>query len=134
MTSHWFSSYVEWPSVTSHPSSLVRWRKGWGARAAWRGLVTSVRADQYGASGRGSSPPSWCHTHRIRSPAGMKRDADGDMGTPQKRSRPGGDTEVRLLIPSKAAGSIIGKGGHNITKLRTEVSFLLVVWILNIHL
>nr|CAD7409692.1 unnamed protein product [Timema cristinae] len=31
----------------------------------------------------------------------MKRDADGDMGTPQKRSRPGGDTEVRLLIPSK---------------------------------
>ncbi|XP_063225318.1 heterogeneous nuclear ribonucleoprotein K-like isoform X2 [Bacillus rossius redtenbacheri] len=50
----------------------------------------------------------------------MKREADGDMGTPQKRSRPGGDTEVRLLIPSKAAGSIIGKGGHNITKLRTE--------------
>nr|CAD7572538.1 unnamed protein product [Timema californicum] len=73
---------------------------------------------------------------------GMKRDADGDMGTPQKRSRPGGDTEVRLLIPSKtklillilkqpllsadicfqAAGSIIGKGGHNITKLRTEAT------------
>nr|CAD7402277.1 unnamed protein product [Timema poppensis] len=52
----------------------------------------------------------------------MKRDADGDMGTPQKRSRPGGDTEVRLLIPSKAAGSIIGKGGHNITKLRTEAT------------
>ncbi|KAJ9592538.1 hypothetical protein L9F63_015811, partial [Diploptera punctata] len=39
---------------------------------------------------------------------------------PQKRSRSGDDTTVRLLIPSKAAGSIIGKGGHNITKLRTE--------------
>ncbi|KAK7867671.1 hypothetical protein R5R35_011552 [Gryllus longicercus] len=50
----------------------------------------------------------------------MKREADSDMGSPQKRSRSGGDTEVRLLIPSKAAGSIIGKGGHNITKLRTE--------------
>ncbi|XP_046999661.1 heterogeneous nuclear ribonucleoprotein K [Schistocerca americana] len=50
----------------------------------------------------------------------MKREADGDMGSPQKRSRGGDDTEVRLLIPSKAAGSIIGKGGHNITKLRTE--------------
>ncbi|GLH16358.1 Uncharacterized protein GBIM_20649, partial [Gryllus bimaculatus] len=53
---------------------------------------------------------------------GMKREADSDMGSPQKRSRSGGDTEVRLLIPSKAAGSIIGKGGHNITKLRTEAS------------
>ncbi|GLH16363.1 Uncharacterized protein GBIM_20649, partial [Gryllus bimaculatus] len=52
----------------------------------------------------------------------MKREADSDMGSPQKRSRSGGDTEVRLLIPSKAAGSIIGKGGHNITKLRTEAS------------
>ncbi|XP_067001909.1 heterogeneous nuclear ribonucleoprotein K [Anabrus simplex] len=50
----------------------------------------------------------------------MKREAEGDMGSPQKRPRGGGDTEIRLLIPSKAAGSIIGKGGHNITKLRTE--------------
>ncbi|XP_058054717.1 heterogeneous nuclear ribonucleoprotein K isoform X1 [Anopheles bellator] len=30
------------------------------------------------------------------------------------------DQEVRLLIPSKMAGAIIGKGGHNIQKLRTE--------------
>lgn len=30
----------------------------------------------------------------------MKRGADGDMGSPQKRSRRG-DEEVRLLIPSK---------------------------------
>lgn len=28
--------------------------------------------------------------------------------------------EVRLLVPSKCAGSIIGKGGQNIQKLRTE--------------
>ncbi|KAG5883843.1 hypothetical protein JTB14_000673 [Gonioctena quinquepunctata] len=49
----------------------------------------------------------------------MKREADGDMGSPQKRSRRG-DEEVRLLIPSKVAGSIIGKGGSNITKLRSQ--------------
>ncbi|KAJ8925589.1 hypothetical protein NQ315_009429 [Exocentrus adspersus] len=49
----------------------------------------------------------------------MKREADGDMGSPQKRSRRG-DEEVRLLIPSKVAGSIIGKGGQNITKLRGQ--------------
>jgi heterogeneous nuclear ribonucleoprotein K len=41
------------------------------------------------------------------------------MGSPQKRSRRG-DDEVRLLIPSKVAGSIIGKGGQNITKLRSQ--------------
>ncbi|XP_050306478.1 heterogeneous nuclear ribonucleoprotein K homolog isoform X2 [Anthonomus grandis grandis] len=50
----------------------------------------------------------------------MKRGADGDMGSPQKRSRRAGDEEVRLLIPSKVAGSIIGKGGQNITKLRSQ--------------
>ncbi|CAH0552208.1 unnamed protein product [Brassicogethes aeneus] len=49
----------------------------------------------------------------------MKREADGDMGSPQKRTRRG-DEEVRLLIPSKVAGSIIGKGGQNITKLRSQ--------------
>ncbi|XP_044264299.1 heterogeneous nuclear ribonucleoprotein K isoform X1 [Tribolium madens] len=49
----------------------------------------------------------------------MKREADGEMGSPQKRSRRG-DEEVRLLIPSKVAGSIIGKGGQNITKLRSQ--------------
>ncbi|XP_076257715.1 heterogeneous nuclear ribonucleoprotein K isoform X1 [Rhynchophorus ferrugineus] len=50
----------------------------------------------------------------------MKRQADGDMGSPFKRSRRAGDEEVRLLIPSKVAGSIIGKGGQNITKLRSQ--------------
>lgn len=32
----------------------------------------------------------------------MKREADGDMGSPHKRSRRG-DEEVRLLIPSKVS-------------------------------
>lgn len=32
----------------------------------------------------------------------MKREADGDMGAPHKRSRRG-DEEVRLLIPSKVS-------------------------------
>ncbi|KAL1513650.1 hypothetical protein ABEB36_003036 [Hypothenemus hampei] len=50
----------------------------------------------------------------------MKRGADGDMGSAQKRSKRAGDEEVRLLIPSKVAGSIIGKGGQNITKLRSQ--------------
>lgn len=34
----------------------------------------------------------------------MKREADGDMGAPQKRTRRG-DEEVRLLIPSKVRGT-----------------------------
>ncbi|XP_026464257.1 heterogeneous nuclear ribonucleoprotein K-like [Ctenocephalides felis] len=53
---------------------------------------------------------------------GMKRESqeDGDVReAPQKRSRRG-DEEVRLLIPSKVAGSIIGKGGQSITKLRGQ--------------
>jgi len=37
-----------------------------------------------------------------------------------KRHRGDGKFEVRLLVPSKCAGSIIGKGGQNIQKLRTE--------------
>ena len=42
-------------------------------------------------------------------------DADG----PNKRPR-SDKFEVRLLIPSKVAGSIIGKGGANIKKLRAD--------------
>ncbi|XP_012272638.1 heterogeneous nuclear ribonucleoprotein K isoform X2 [Orussus abietinus] len=56
----------------------------------------------------------------------MKREADGGAMTgsggpmsPHKRYRQG-DDELRLLIPSKVAGSIIGKGGQNITKLRSQ--------------
>lgn len=39
---------------------------------------------------------------------------------PAKRPRKNEDEEIRLLIPSKMAGAIIGKGGQNIQKLRTE--------------
>merc|ERR1719479_204111 len=37
-----------------------------------------------------------------------------------KKLHRGDKFEVRLLVPSKSAGSIIGKGGQNIQKLRTE--------------
>lgn len=49
----------------------------------------------------------------------MKRDAYGDDGPTQKRQRQA-DDEVTFLIPSKVAGSIIGKGGANISKLRNQ--------------
>jgi len=52
--------------------------------------------------------------------AGMKRNSEGETGPAPKRHRPMGDTEIRLLVYSKVAGSIIGKGGSNISKLRTE--------------
>uniref|UniRef100_A0A336LMT7 CSON013009 protein n=3 Tax=Culicoides sonorensis TaxID=179676 RepID=A0A336LMT7_CULSO len=39
---------------------------------------------------------------------------------PSKRIRRDTDEEVRLLIPSKFAGAVIGKGGQNIQKLRNE--------------
>lgn len=51
----------------------------------------------------------------------MKRINDGFAGAPPKRSRVGpDDVEVRILIPSKVAGSIIGKGGGNIARLRAD--------------
>ncbi|KAJ2948646.1 hypothetical protein O0L34_g7902 [Tuta absoluta] len=49
----------------------------------------------------------------------MKRDAYGDEGPVQKRQRQP-DDEVTFLIPSKVAGSIIGKGGTNISNLRQQ--------------
>ncbi|XP_063366492.1 heterogeneous nuclear ribonucleoprotein K isoform X2 [Cydia amplana] len=49
----------------------------------------------------------------------MKRDAYGDDGPAMKRHRQP-DDEVTFLIPSKVAGSIIGKGGTNISKLRSQ--------------
>ena len=33
-----------------------------------------------------------------------------------------GDTECRLLIPSKVGGAVIGKKGSNIQKLRADYS------------
>ncbi|XP_044020677.1 heterogeneous nuclear ribonucleoprotein K-like isoform X1 [Aphidius gifuensis] len=62
----------------------------------------------------------------------MKREADaGPMANcgppnPHKRFRQG-DDELRLLIPSKVAGSIIGKGGQNITKLRSQYKASIIV-------
>ncbi|KAK3894423.1 hypothetical protein Pcinc_001819 [Petrolisthes cinctipes] len=50
----------------------------------------------------------------------MKRVMEMEGETPLKRPRPAGDTELRLLIQSKAAGSVIGKGGQNISRLRSE--------------
>ncbi|KAG5676807.1 hypothetical protein PVAND_006615 [Polypedilum vanderplanki] len=47
------------------------------------------------------------------------QDSSGPTNPP-KRQRRNDDEEIRLLIPSKLAGAIIGKGGHNIQKLRTE--------------
>ena len=38
---------------------------------------------------------------------------------PMKRPR-GDKFETRVLVPSKVAGSVIGKGGSNIQKLRTD--------------
>ncbi|XP_065214267.1 heterogeneous nuclear ribonucleoprotein K isoform X2 [Planococcus citri] len=51
----------------------------------------------------------------------MKRFNDGFSGGPPKRSKIGpDDVEIRILIPSKVAGSIIGKGGGNIARLRAD--------------
>jgi len=35
--------------------------------------------------------------------SGMKREADGEMSSPQKRFRSGDDITIRLLIPSKVS-------------------------------
>lgn len=53
---------------------------------------------------------------------GMKRGSDefdDFLGSGMKRKR-ASEFEMRLLIPSKAAGSIIGKGGSRIKQLRTD--------------
>lgn len=38
-----------------------------------------------------------------------------------------GKFELRVLVPSKAAGAVIGKGGEYIKSLREKVSFLLKI-------
>jgi len=55
----------------------------------------------------------------------MKRNSENfefneSYGSGQKRSRGEGEFEVRLLIPSKMAGSIIGRAGANIKELRSR--------------
>nr|XP_012232276.1 PREDICTED: heterogeneous nuclear ribonucleoprotein K [Linepithema humile] len=64
----------------------------------------------------------------------MKREAEagamtasGGPTSPHKRYRQAFDDELRLLIPSKVAGSIIGKGGQNITKLRSQYKASIIV-------
>ena len=56
----------------------------------------------------------------------MKRDGGFDQSGGGKKLRGGGyggdQFEIRVLIPSKAAGSIIGKGGANVKKLRQDHS------------
>ncbi|XP_066959131.1 heterogeneous nuclear ribonucleoprotein K isoform X5 [Macrobrachium rosenbergii] len=64
--------------------------------------------------------PPHLPTPSTTSSAGMKRMSEMEGETPLKRARPAGDTELRLLIQSKAAGSVIGKGGQNISRLRSE--------------
>ena len=56
--------------------------------------------------------------------ANMKREADFNTGGMEggKRSRGVGRVEARVLVPSRMGGSVIGKGGANIQKLRTEYS------------
>ena len=45
----------------------------------------------------------------------------GYMNNEGPMKRPRGDKfETRVLVPSKVAGSVIGKGGSNIQKLRTD--------------
>ncbi|KAF0304311.1 Heterogeneous nuclear ribonucleoprotein K [Amphibalanus amphitrite] len=54
---------------------------------------------------------------------GMKRnlESDGSTMSTTKRYRPQ-DMSLRLLISSRAAGSVIGKGGSNINRLREQHS------------
>lgn len=73
------------------------------------------------------SPFNLAHHHPTHQ-ANMKRGnyeggpgPGGPSAIPAANKRHRGDKfEVRLLVPSKCAGSIIGKGGQNIQKLRTE--------------
>jgi len=55
--------------------------------------------------------------------SGVKRnmDAESSLVAVTKRYRPQ-DTSLRLLISSRAAGSVIGKGGQNINRLREQYS------------
>ncbi|XP_073988301.1 heterogeneous nuclear ribonucleoprotein K isoform X2 [Rhodnius prolixus] len=61
----------------------------------------------------------------------MKRNSDMSGPRSQKRIRTGGgggdDPALRLLIPSKVAGSIIGKGGKNISRLRSDYNAVVQV-------
>ena len=63
----------------------------------------------------------------------MKRNSDMNSGRGGlKRSRQSEEPSLRLLIPSKVAGSIIGKGGKNISRIRSDFNATVQVWINNI--
>lgn len=56
----------------------------------------------------------------------MKRDSagNGPDGPPSKFQRPQVDltnVAIRFLVPARAAGIMIGKGGENIKKMRSQV-------------
>lgn len=55
----------------------------------------------------------------------MKRDArDNDTEVPPKKMQRAdlSNISVRFLIPARAAGLVIGKGGENIKKIRAQVT------------
>ena len=58
----------------------------------------------------------------------MKRtgcDFDSDTPPNKMQKAEGSNPIVRFLIPARAAGLIIGKGGENIKRLRTQVSLII---------
>ncbi|GIY62288.1 heterogeneous nuclear ribonucleoprotein K [Caerostris extrusa] len=60
-------------------------------------------------------------TYKTSNKREASQDSMGDCEGPSKRPRSGGRAvDVRFLVQSKNAGAIIGKGGSNINRLRTE--------------
>ncbi|GFS42480.1 heterogeneous nuclear ribonucleoprotein K [Trichonephila inaurata madagascariensis] len=60
-------------------------------------------------------------TYKTSNKREASQDGMGDCEGPSKRPRSGGRAvDVRFLVQSKNAGAIIGKGGSNINRLRTE--------------
>uniref|UniRef100_T1JKF4 K Homology domain-containing protein n=1 Tax=Strigamia maritima TaxID=126957 RepID=T1JKF4_STRMM len=81
-----------------------------------------VYSDDNSFSPAPSSSPSFVILS-CPNPKRSAEDEDSIGGSPMKRSRPDGQkVELRLLIQSKNAGAIIGKGGSNISRLRNDVS------------
>lgn len=50
---------------------------------------------------------------------GKRQRADG-----YQEALAAGKYELRLLVPSRGAGAVIGKGGESIKRLRAEVTYL----------
>uniref|UniRef100_A0A8C2BTC6 Heterogeneous nuclear ribonucleoprotein K n=1 Tax=Cyprinus carpio TaxID=7962 RepID=A0A8C2BTC6_CYPCA len=64
---------------------------------------------------------------------GKRSAEETEEDKPHKRSRNSDDmVELRILLQSKNAGAVIGKGGKNIKALRTDVSTLVFSLILSI--